>query len=79
VRRMSADADTSNRMTLSRRFDSTEALTRLQSPAPRDLQRLARTPQAPGILRRLLYDRDFAWFTLSLVLSVLLAGVLALS
>jgi eukaryotic-like serine/threonine-protein kinase len=79
VRRMSADADTSNRMTLSRRFDSTEALTRLQSPAPRDLQRLTRTPQAPGILRRLLHDRDLAWLTLSLALSVLLAGVLALS
>jgi len=78
VRRMSADADTSSRMTLSRRFDSTEALARLQSPSPRDLQRLARTPQAPGILRRLLHDRAFAWFTLSLALSVLLAGVLAL-
>ena len=66
-------------MTLSSRFDSTAALSRLQIPVPRDQQRLARTPQVPGILRRLLHDRDLAWFTLSLALSVLLAAVLALS
>ncbi len=79
VRRVSADADTSKHMTLSRRFDSTEALNRLQSPNPRDLQRLARVPKAPGMLRRLLHDRDFAWFAFSLILSVVLAGALALS
>jgi len=78
MRRISADVDTSHRMTLSRRFDSTDALTRLQSPAVRDQKRLARTPHTPGILRRLLHDRDLAWFTFSLALSVLLAGGLAL-
>jgi eukaryotic-like serine/threonine-protein kinase len=79
VRRVSADADTSNRMTLSRRFDSTEALTRLQSPKPRDQQRLTREPKAPGMLRRLLHDRDFSWFALSLVMTVVLAGALVLT
>ncbi|HEU0186940.1 MAG TPA: serine/threonine-protein kinase [Gallionellaceae bacterium] len=79
VRRVSADVDTSNRMSLSRRFDSTEALNRLQSPEPRDRQRLARAPRAPGMLRRLLHDRDFAWFAFSLGFSIVLAAVLALS
>lgn len=79
MRRVSADAETSNRMTFSRRFDSSEALARLQSPTPRDLKRLTRTPLVPGMLRRLLLDRDLALFTLSMVFSVLLAGALALS
>ena len=79
VRRVSADVDTSNRMSVSRHFDSTEALGRLQSPQPRDRQRLARVPRAPGMLRRLLRDRDFAWFTFSLLLSVVLSVGLALS
>jgi serine/threonine protein kinase len=79
VRRVSADADTSDRMTLSRRFDSIEALNRLQSPNPRDLKRLVRVHQAPSLLRRLLLDRGFALFVFSLVLSVVVAGVLALS
>ena len=79
VRRVSADVDTSTRMTMSRRFDSTEALNRLQSPKPRDLKRLVRVPRAPGMLRRLLFDREFSLFAFSLVLSVVLAGVLALS
>jgi eukaryotic-like serine/threonine-protein kinase len=79
VRRVAADADTRNRMALSRRFDSTEALARLQAPTPRDLQRLMRTPHAPGILRRLLHDRDLAWFTLSILLTIVIAVVLALS
>jgi len=77
--RLSADAETSNRMTLSRRFDSIEALNRLQSPKPRDLKRLTHTHKAPGVLRRLLFDRDFALFAFSLALSVVVAGVLALS
>ena len=79
MRRMSADTNTDNRLTLSRRFDSDDALTRLQAPAPRDRKRLARSPHSPGLLRRLLHDRDLAWFTLTLGLAVLLAGVLALS
>jgi hypothetical protein len=66
-------------MPLSLRFDSAEALTRLHTPVPRDLQRLTRVPQAPSILRRLLHDRDLAWLTLSLVLFASLAGALALS
>jgi hypothetical protein len=79
VRRVSAEADTSNRMSLSRRFDSTVALNRLQSPNPRDLECLARVHNAPGLLRRLLRDHDFAWFAFSLVLSVVVAGGLAFS
>ena len=79
VRRVSADADTSNRMSLSRRFDSAEALKRLQSPDLRDLERLARTHKGPGLLRRLLLDRGFALFAFSLVWSVVIAGVVALS
>jgi serine/threonine protein kinase len=79
MRRISTDADTSNRMALSRRFDSTEALNRLQSPDPRDLKRLARAHKTPNLLRRLLFDRSFAWLACSLVLSVVVAGGLALS
>lgn len=79
VRRVSTDADTSKRMTLSRRFDSAEALNRLQSADPRDLKRLARAHKMPGLLRRLLFDRRFALLSFSLVLSVAVAGVLALS
>jgi len=79
VRRVSTDAETSNRMTLSRRFDSAEALNRLQSPDPRDLRRLGRAPKPPGLLRRLLHDRDSAWFAFSLVISAVVAGGLALS
>jgi serine/threonine-protein kinase len=77
--RLSADAETSNRMTLSRRFDSIEALSRLQSPNPRDLKRLTHTHKAPSLLRRQRLDRDFALFTFSLVLSIVVAGGLALS
>ncbi|MFZ2161363.1 MAG: serine/threonine-protein kinase [Sideroxyarcus sp.] len=77
--RLSADTETSNRMTLSRRFDSVEALNRLQSPNPRDMKCLVCTHNAPGLLRRLLFDRDFALLSFSLVLSVVVAGVLALS
>jgi serine/threonine protein kinase len=77
--RLSADTETSNRMTLSRRFDSVDALNRLQSPNPRDMKSLVRTHNAPGLLRRLLFDRDFALLSFSLVLSAVVAGVLALS
>ncbi len=77
--RLSADADTSNRMSLSNRFDSIEALNRLQSPDPRDLKCLTRAHKPPSLLRRLLLDRDFAWLVFSLVLSVVVAGALALS
>jgi serine/threonine protein kinase len=77
--RLSADAETSNRMTLSRRFDSIEALNRLQSPNPRDMKRLVRAHKEPGLLRRLLFDLDFALLAFSLGLSVAVAGVLALS
>jgi serine/threonine protein kinase len=77
--RLSADVETSSRMTLSRRFDSIEALNRLQSPNPRDMKRLVRAHKAPSLLRRLRLDRDSAWFAFSLVLSVAVAGVLAFS
>jgi hypothetical protein len=66
-------------MPLSRRFDSSEALNRLQSPDPRDMERLSCALKEPGLLRRLLFDRGFAWLSFSLVLSVVVAGVLALS
>ena len=79
LRRMSRDMNTDNRMNMSRRFDSSDALTRLQQPTPRDRKRLSRTPHMPGLLRRLLHDHDLALFTLTITVVVLLAGVLALS
>jgi serine/threonine-protein kinase len=79
VRRVSTDAETSNRMPLSSRFDSAEACNRLQSPDPRDLKRLGRAHKAPGLLRRLRLDRGFARFAFTLLLSFAVAGVLALS
>ena len=79
LRRMSRDMNTDNRMNMSRRFDSSDALTRLQQPTPRDRKRLSRTPHMPGVLRRLLHDHDLALFTLTITVVVLLAGVLALS
>jgi serine/threonine-protein kinase len=78
-RRMSADVETDNRLSLSRRFDSDDALIRLQTPTPRDRKRLARLPRSPGLLRRLWHDRDLAWFSLTLGLAILVAGALALS
>ncbi len=78
-RRMSADVDIDNSMSLSHRFDFAEALIRLQTPTPRDRKRLARSPRSPGLLRRLLHDRELALFTLTIGLAVLIAGVLALS
>jgi len=78
-RRMSADVETDNRLSLSRRFDSDAALIRLQTPTPRDRKRLARLPRSPGLLRRLRHDRDLAWFSLTLGLAILVAGTLALS
>jgi hypothetical protein len=79
LRRMSADVETDSRMPLSRRFDSEYALARLQTPTAGDRKRLTRTPHSPGVLRRLLHDRDLALFALTLGMSVLIAGVLALS
>jgi serine/threonine protein kinase len=79
LRRMSADVETESRLTLSRRFDSEQAMARLQAPSPRDRKRLARSPHSPGILRRLRHDRDLIWFTMTLGLSILIAGALVLS
>lgn len=79
MRRMSADVDIDNSLPMSRRFDSADALARLQAPTRRDRKRLARSPRSPGLLRRLLLDRDLAWFTITLGLAVLIAGLLALS
>jgi len=79
LRRMSADVETDSRMPLSRRFDSEYALARLQTPTAGDRKCLTRTPHSPGVLRRLLHDRDLALFTLTLGLSILIAGVMALS
>ena len=79
LRRMSRDMNTDNRMNMSRRFDSSDALTRLQQPTPRDRKRLSRTPHMPGLLRRLLHDHDLALFTLTITVVVLLAAALALS
>ncbi len=79
LRRVTEDAETCERMNLSSRFDSTEAFNRLHQPEPRDMKRLARVPRAPGMLRRLQRDRAFAWFAFSLMLSVSVASVLALS
>ncbi|MGA7595357.1 MAG: serine/threonine-protein kinase [Gallionella sp.] len=79
LRRMSAGVETDSRLTLSRRFDSEQAMARLQAPTPRERKRLARSPRSPGLLRRLRHDRDFIWFTLTLGLAILIAGALALS
>ncbi|MGA8862348.1 MAG: serine/threonine-protein kinase [Gallionella sp.] len=79
MRRMSADVETDNRLTLSRRFDSATALARLQAPTLRDRRRLARPPRPPRLFRRLRHDHDLAWFTLALGLVILIAGALALS
>ena len=79
LRRLSSEIDTNNRFTLSRRFDSEEALTRLQVPTPRDRQQLTRAPHAAGLLRRLLHDHDLALFSLSLVIASLISAVLVLS
>lgn len=79
LRRMSRDMNTDNRMNMSRRFESSDALTRLQQPTPRDRKRLSCTPRMPGVLLRLLHDHDLALFTLTITAVVLLAAVLALS
>jgi len=78
-RRMSADVDIDNSLPLSRRFSSAEALARMQTPTSRDQKCLGRLPHLPGLLRRLLHDRELAWFTLTLGLTLLIAGILALS
>ncbi len=79
TRRIAADVDTENRLPVSRRFDSTLGLGRLNAPAGRDLHRLASAPHEPGFLRRLWHDRDLAWFTVTLLVAVLAAAVIALS
>lgn len=79
LRRLSSEVDTNNRLTLSRRFDSAAALSRLQETNTRDRQRLTRVPHAPGLLRRLLHDYDLALFSLVLVLGSLISAVLVLS
>lgn len=79
LRRMSRDTNTDNRMNMSRRFDSADALTRLQQPTPRDRKRLSYTPHLPGVFRRMLHDHDLALFSLTITAVVLLAGALALS
>lgn len=79
TRRIPADVDTESRLPVSRRIDSTLGLGRLNAPVGRDLHRLARTPHEPGFLRRLWHDRDLAWFTVALLVVVLVAAVVALS
>lgn len=79
LRRISDKVETSSRLIIAPRFDSSVALARLQTPSPRDLQRLARLPKAPGFLLRMLRDRTLAWLSISTIVSLLLAAVLALS
>ncbi len=79
ARRISADVETSNRLILAPRIDSSKALARLQAPSPGDLKRLSRMPKSPGFLHRLLRDRDLAWLSMSLVTSLLLAALLVLT
>ena len=78
-RRMSADIDTGNRLTLSNRFESAAALTRLKAPTDRDRKRLARLPRLPGVLRRLLHDRELTLLTLAIGIALFIAGIVALS
>ncbi|MGH8442021.1 MAG: protein kinase domain-containing protein [Nevskiaceae bacterium] len=56
---------------VSRRFDSTKALQRLSEPTEKDRAKLARLPQPPGTLMRMLRDPDLR------LLSVLLAAAIA--
>jgi len=78
-RRMSADVDIDNSLPLSRRFDSAEALARIRTMTSRDQKRLGQLPRLPGLLRRLLHDRELTWFTFTLGMALLIAGMLALS
>jgi serine/threonine-protein kinase len=79
LRRLSPEVDTNNRLTLSRRFNSSEALARLKELTPRDRQQLTRESHTPSLLRRLRHDRDLALFSLTLVLATLISVVLVLS
>jgi serine/threonine protein kinase len=79
LRRISDNFETSNRLIIAPRFDSSVAIARLQTPSPRDLKRLAHLPKDPGFLRRLLHDRSVTWLSISIVVSLLLAAVVALS
>lgn len=79
TRRIPADVDTESRLPVSRRIDSTLGLGRLNSSSERDLRRLSRPPQEPGVLRRLWHDRDLARFTATLLVAVLTAAAIALS
>ncbi len=77
--RLAPQAYAENRLGLSRRFDSTEALTRLWAPDPADQRRLARAARPPGWLRRLWHDPDLMKLTLTLGLALLVAALLASS
>ena len=79
LRRISGSVETSNRLIIAPRFDSSKALARLKTPSPRDLKHLSRPPKAPGFFIRLLRDRSVTWLTLVLILSLLLAAVVAFS
>ncbi|MGV8934243.1 MAG: serine/threonine-protein kinase [Gallionellaceae bacterium] len=79
LRRISDNFETSNRLIIAPRFDSSVAIARLQTPSPRDLKRLAHLPKDPGFLRRLLHDRSVTWLSISIAVSLLLAAVVALS
>ncbi|MDH4134055.1 MAG: hypothetical protein OEV31_04650, partial [Gammaproteobacteria bacterium] len=79
TRRMPADVDTESQLSVSTRFVSTPALNRLTAPSAHDQHHLAHAPHDPGLLRRLLHDRDIAWFAVALLVATVIAGLLALS
>jgi len=62
---------------LSRRFDSSVALARLNQPSPKDREKLGRLPQRPGFLMRMVRDPDLALASFLIVAAVASAGLIA--
>ncbi len=62
---------------LSRRFDSSVAMTRLTRLSPKDREKLGRLPQRPGFLMRMVRDPDLALASLLIVAAVASAGLIA--
>jgi len=61
---------------LSRRFDSSKALARLTDPSAKDRARLARMPQQPGALMRLVRDPDLRLLSAMIVVAIIGAGAI---
>jgi len=73
---LAATGDTAH-WPLSRHFDSSKALRRLTEPTAKDRARLARLPQPPGTMMRVLRDPDLLLVTILIVAAVAAAGAIA--